>query len=88
MKFQRLYLHFRGSASHWHSWEYYATKPEVKKIQDGGLLTSNAYISASRHDINEIPTALPTFSGSSFPLALMGILCDQTGSGKIQDGGL
>ena len=58
------------------------------KIQDGDLQTSNSCISASRQDINEIPTALPMFSGSSFPLGLMRILCDQTGSGKIQDGGL
>ena len=28
------------------------------------------------------------FSGSSFPMGLMRILCNQTGSGKIQEGGL
>ena len=28
------------------------------------------------------------FSESSFPLGLMRRLCDRTGSGKIQDGGL
>ena len=58
------------------------------KIQDGGLLTSSACISASRKDINEIQTAIPMFSGSSFPLGLMRILSDRTGNGKIQDGGL
>ena len=58
------------------------------KIQDGGLLISNACIFVPRQDINEIPTAIPMFSGSSFPLGLMRILCDRTGSGQIQDGGL
>ena len=58
------------------------------KIQDVGLLTSSACISASRRDINEIPTAISMFSGSSFPLGLVRILCDQTGSGNIRDGGL
>ena len=57
-------------------------------IQDGGLQTSNSCNSASRQDINEIPTATPMFSQSSFPLGLMRIMCDQIGSGKIQDGGL
>ena len=55
-------------------------------IQDGGLQTSNACISASRQDINEIPTVMPMFFGSSFPLELVAWLSDQTGSGKIQDG--
>ena len=62
------------------------------KIQYGGLKTSIACISASRQgnqqDIIEIPTAKPTFLRSSIPLGLMGILCDRTGSGKIQNGGL
>ena len=58
------------------------------KIQDGGLLTSSACISAPRRDINEISTAIPMFPGSSYPLGLMRILCDETGSVKIQDGGL
>jgi hypothetical protein len=53
-------------------------------IRDGGLITSNTYISAPRQDINEIPTATPMFSEPSFPLGLMEILCDQTGSKKIQ----
>ena len=53
---------------------------ESGKIQDGGLQTPNTYISASRLDINEIPTATPVFSGSSFPMGLMGILCDQAKS--------
>ena len=57
-------------------------------IQDGGLKTPSTYISAPKQDINEIPTATPEFSGSTFAFGLMGILCDQTGSGKVQDGGL
>ena len=44
------------------------------KIQDGGIQTSNACISASRQDINEIPTAIPMFLRSSFPMGLMRIL--------------
>ena len=56
-------------------------------IQDGGFQTSNACIFASRQDINEIPTAMLIFWGFSFPLGLITWLCDQTGSGKIQDGG-
>ena len=39
-------------------------------------------------DITEIPTAEPTFLRSSILLGLMRILCDKTGSVKIQDGGL
>ena len=31
---------------------------------------------------------MPMFSGSSFPLGHMKILCEQTGNGKIQDGDL
>ena len=58
------------------------------KIQDGGLHTSNACISASRQNINEIPTVVPMFSGYSFTLRLMRKLCDKTGSGQIQNGGL
>ena len=58
------------------------------KIQDGGLITSFACISASRQgnqqDKTEIPSAKPTLLRSSIPLGLMGILCDQTGSGKTQ----
>ena len=54
------------------------------KIQDGGLKTSIAFISAHRQDINDIPTAVLMFLGSSFPLKLVRILCDRTGSGKIQ----
>ena len=55
-------------------------------IQDVSLKTSNACISVSRQDINEIPTAMPMFSGSSSPMRLTRRLCDQTGSGKFQDG--
>ena len=56
------------------------------KVQDGGLLTSNTYTSAPRQDINEILTATPVFSGSSFPLDFMGIHSDLAESGKLQDG--
>ena len=56
-------------------------------IQDGGLKTSNACISASRLDINEIPTAMPMFAGSSFPMRLIRRLCDQTENGEFHDGG-
>ena len=63
-------------------------KSGSRKIQDGGLLTSNACISAPWQDINEISPAIPMFLGSSIPLGLMEKLCDKTGSGEIQDGGL
>ena len=53
-------------------------------IQDGGLKTANTSISASRQDINEIPT----FSGSHFSLGHMRKLWHQTGSIQIQDGDL
>ena len=59
-------------------------------IQDGGHLTSNACISAPRQDRYEMLTdsaTIPMFWGSSNPLELVKILCDQTGSGKIKDGG-
>src|SRR5664279_746688 len=52
------------------------------EIQDGGLQTGYTYISASRQDRSEIPTANPTCSRSSNSMGLVGILCDQTGSGK------
>ena len=55
---------------------------ESGKIQDGGRQTSNACIFAPRQDINEIPTAIPMFSGSGFPMRLTRRLCDQYGSGK------
>jgi len=61
------------------------------KIQDGGLKTSNAYSSISSQDIYRIQTAttaIPMHLGSKNQLQLVGILCDQTGSGKIQDGGI
>ena len=57
-------------------------------IQNGGLNKSIACIFASRQDNNEIPTAMPMFSGSSFSLGHPRRLCDRTGIGKIQDGGL
>ena len=44
--------------------------------------TSNACISVPRQDINEIPTAVPMFSGSSFPTGLGRIPRAQTGSRK------
>ena len=59
-------------------------------IQDGGHLPSNACISAPRQDKYEILTASATtamFWGPSNPLELVEILCDQTGSGQIKDGG-
>ena len=44
--------------------------------------TGNTYISASRWDRNEIPTAKPTFSRSSNSMGLVQTLSDQTGCGK------
>ena len=86
-KFQRLYLFF-GSSIPLGLMKILWDQTGSGQIQDGGNQTSNACISASRQDVNEIPTAMPMFSGSSFPLGLMRILCDQTGSGQIQDGGI
>jgi len=36
-------------------------------------------------DISEIPTSIPTFSRSVFPLRPMRILCDQTGSIRVPE---
>ena len=58
------------------------------KIQDSGILTSNACISAPRQVIDEIQTTIPVFWGFSIPLGHMKIQCDQTGSGTNQDGNL
>ena len=61
------------------------------KIQDGGLHTWNTYISACTQDGDEIPTAIPMFSGSSYLMGVMTMFCDQTGrnrKSKLQDGGL
>ena len=41
------------------------------------------YISACRRNINKIPTRIPVL-GSNNPLELVGILCDQPGSGKAK----
>ena len=91
MKFQRHYLEFGSSFP----LEYIGILCDLTgsgQIQYGGLKTSIACISASRQgnqqDIIGIPTAKPMSFRSSLPLGLMGIQCDRTGSGKIQDGGL
>ena len=42
--------------------------------------TGKTYISASRQDINALPTANPTFLGSSNPMELWRIVPDVTGS--------
>jgi len=54
------------------------------KKQYGRLYTSNECFFTPRQDNDEIPTVIPMFSGSGFLLEPIGILCDQTGSGKIQ----
>jgi len=52
------------------------------KIQDGDRLTSKMYISACTQDINEIPTAIPMFSGSNCQMRIEGnIVLEETGSG-------
>ena len=86
--FQRLYTYFFGSSIPMWLMRILCDQTGSGKIQDGGLWTSNACISAPRQDINDILTAISVFSGSSFPLGLIKILWDQTGSGKIQDGDL
>jgi len=55
--------------------------------QGSGLSTSNARSSASKQDINEILTEIPTFSVFSFKFGVMNTI-RPTGSGQIQDGGL
>ena len=42
--------------------------------------TGSSYISASRQDINTVPTVNPTFSGSSNPMELLQIAPGVTGS--------
>ena len=54
------------------------------KIQDGGLQTSNACISASRQKIDAIPTAAPMLLESSIPTRLGWILLTKTGSWKAK----
>ena len=83
-KFHRLYLIVRGPAFHWDSWELRIPWDHTgsRKIQDDDLSTSHACLCALRQDINGIPTPKPTFSRSSIPLELVGMMCDQTGSGK------
>ena len=49
-------------------------------FKDGGHQTGSTYISASRLDSNAVPTANPSFSGSSNSKALLPILPDETGS--------
>ena len=53
---------------------YVCCKQGVKKYPQG--------ISASMPVRNIIPMASPMFSGSSNPTEILGMLCDQTGSGK------
>ena len=60
------------------------------EIQDGGLQTSNTCNSACTIDSNEIPSAIPMFSGNSYPMTQVALLYDQTERNrkcKIQDGG-
>src|SRR5208282_4281893 len=49
-------------------------------FKDGGRQTGSTYISASRKDINAVPTANPPLSGSSNPMELLRIVPDATGS--------
>ena len=39
-----------------------------------------SYLNFKTQDVNEIPTATPMFSGSSYLMAVMRILHDQTGT--------
>ena len=48
------------------------------KIQDGGLHSLNAYISACTWHSNAIKTATPMFSGSSYAMGVVSMLYDQT----------
>ena len=50
-------------------------------FQDGRRQTGSTYISACRPDSNEIPKAIPMFSGSSNPMRLRGILYNINESG-------
>ena len=52
------------------------------EIQYGGCQTGSTRISAPRGDRNEIPTATPTFSESSFSMEPLSTLWDVTGSQK------
>jgi len=51
-------------------------------MQDGGHQTGNTYISASRADITEIPTATPKLLRRSNQMRLGQILSDQIGCGE------
>jgi hypothetical protein len=56
---KRPHLCFRGHAIHRDLWGLLCDQTGSRKIQDDGPTTQHACISASRQDINEIPTATP-----------------------------
>ena len=78
-KFQRLYLCFLGSSFPMGLTRQHCDRTESGKIQDGGLKTSNACISASTQVINALPMATPMFLESSIPTGLGRIMRAQTG---------
>ena len=62
---------------------YDQTERNLKwKIQDGVLSTSSTCISTCTQDSNEIPSAIPMFSGSNCAMELVVILYDQTGRNR------
>ena len=73
-KFQRLYSCFRGRATRRDKWEY-CPMSECVVNQSQRLLTGSrnviTCISASMHDSNETPTALPNFSRSGYTIRLL-----------------
>src|SRR5208282_430566 len=77
--FQRLTPHFRGPATNG-TLANSARCNRKSVFEDGGRQTGSSYISASRQDINAVPTANPRFSGSSNPMELWRIVPDVTGS--------
>ena len=81
-KVQRLYLFLSGSSIPSGLMKILWDQTGRGKIQDVNLSTSFACLCALRQNINGIPTAIPTFLRSSIPLELVGMMCDQTGSGK------
>jgi len=52
------------------------------KIQDGGLSTSMTFISSCTQDNNRFSTAITIFSGSTYHIRIVVMLCVQTGRNR------
>ena len=78
-KFHRLYPCFRDRTTRINKWQYCPMSGYVENQRwwsKTGSRYDITHISACIHDRNEIPTAIPMFSGSGYTIKLLRILPD------------